>query len=120
MGRIPDSPNIIIFCATHPTPFIPTTHGSRQTLDMITPIHFLNPSPAETRFGITPQPGSRFGIRSKLLCSKMIQILGTVDIWMDWSAATETGFEVTGETSEVGRRFYVQMGGKGDGDLRRR
>ena len=120
MSGIPNSPDLFILCSTHPTPFIPTTHGSRQTLDMITPIHFLNPSPAETRFGITPQPGSRFGIRSKLLSSKMIQILSTVDIWMDWSAATETGFEVTCETSEVGRRFYDQMDGKGDGNLRRR
>ena len=90
MSGVPHFPDIIILGTTHPTPFVATAHWSRWTLYMITPVHFLNPSPAETRFGITPQPGPGRRIRSKLLSTEMIQVLGTVDVGMCRCATAET------------------------------
>jgi hypothetical protein len=105
MSGIPHSSNIIILCSTHPTPFIPTAHRSRRTFHMIATIHFLNPSPTETRFRIIPQPGPGFGICSKLLGPKTIQVFRTVDVGMNWSATLQTGFEVTCKAREVGIEF---------------
>src|ERR1700730_12711536 len=106
MGRISLFPNIIILGTTHPAPLFTTSHRSRRTLYMITPIHFLNPSPAKTRFRVVPQPRPRFGIGSKLQGTEMIQVLGTVDSRMSGCAAMETGFKVTCRTCKVGREFY--------------
>jgi hypothetical protein len=105
MSGVPHFPDIIILGTTHPAPFVPTTHRSRWTFNMITPIHLLNPSPAETRFRITPQPGPGLWIRSKLLSTEMIQVFGTADVGMCGRATAETGFEVTGRTSKMRREF---------------
>lgn len=101
MSGIPNSPDLIILCATHPTPFVSTSNWSRGALDMITSIHFLNPTTTETRFRIGFKPSSGLFVGCKVLIADAGPILHASDLWVSRSAAMETGFKLTSGTGEM-------------------
>lgn len=101
MSGIPNSPDLIILCTTHPTPFVSTSNWSSGALHMITSIQFLNPTATETRFRIGFKPSSGLLVGSKVLIADTGPILHASNLWVSRSAAMETGFKLTGGTCEM-------------------
>ena len=96
-------PNLVIFCPTHPTPFFPTPHWSRWTLDMITPIHFLNPAATEACFSVGFEPLSRVLVSSELLMATDVQVFRAREIRVRRGTTIETRFKPACWTSKMRR-----------------
>jgi hypothetical protein len=96
MSSVPDPPNLIILGATHPTPLLPTSSRTRRTLDMITPIHLLNPTTTVARFGIRSKPHARLFVGSKEFVAKGGPVFGAGDVGVCRSTALKARSEPTG------------------------
>ena len=101
MGGIPDPPNLIVLGPTHPTPFLPTPRRTGRALDVITPIHLLNPTSAVARLGVGFKPDARLFIRRIVLVAEAGPVFHAGEIGVGGGAALKTGFETAGRTSEV-------------------
>jgi len=101
MSGIPNPPNLIVLGPTHPTPFAPAPCRTRRTLDVITPIHLLNPTSAVARLGVGFKPDARLLIRSKVLVAEPGPVFRAGEIWVGGGPALKAGFETAGRTSEV-------------------
>lgn len=89
MSSIPNPPNLLIFSPTHPTPFLPTPRWPGRTLDVIAPIHLLDPPSTVTGLGVGFKPNAGFFVRSKVLVAEMGPVLHAGEIGMRRGATLE-------------------------------
>jgi hypothetical protein len=105
VSRISNSPDLVVFGSTHPTPLFSTTNWSRGTLDMITAFQFLNPPAADTGLGIHFKPSSGELISGELVNAHDVPVLRASNSRVSGGATVETGFELADRTSEMRRHF---------------
>jgi hypothetical protein len=89
MSSIPDPPYLIILGPTHPTPFLPTSGRTRRALDMITPIHLLNPPATVARLGVRFKPYAGWFIGGKVFVAEGGPVLRAGQFGMSRGTALE-------------------------------
>lgn len=101
MSCIPNSPDLTIFCPAHPTPFFPTSNWSWRAFNMVTSVHFLNPTTAKAGFRVRFEPESRLFVGCEMLIADANQILRTSEIRMSRCTTLKARYEFACWTSEM-------------------
>lgn len=94
MSSIPNSPDLLILCPTHPTPFSSTPNRTHRALDMIATLHFLDPTTTVAGLCIRSKPYTRRLIGGEELVANVDPILHACEIWVSRSTTVETRFEL--------------------------